>query len=218
MKNKAWFGTGCQNARIKYRLARKIQNQIPCNNNRKALKIASRNYKKKNTLINQFKKKMQTKLRSLKEFWKIINSIDQDNDEQNINLDTLYNFIKTLNKNNDHADDDNEINLQFIDDHDEISNSSITESEILKCIKSLKKKCPVNDNIFNEYLKHSQEKLIPVYVALFNLVLDTGIIPDPWLEGIIRPIYKRNGSPQNPENYRPITKLLRQTIYSYFKC
>ena len=98
--------------------------------------------------------------------------------------------------------------MQFIDDHDEISNSSITESEILKCIKSLKNnKCPVNDNIFNEYLKHSQEKLIPVYVALFNLVLDTGIIPDPWLEGIIRPIYKRNGSPQNRENYRPITIL-----------
>lgn len=49
--------------------------------------------------------------------------------------------------------------------------------------------------------------MMPVYVALFNLVLDTGIIPDPWLEGIIRPIYKRNGSPQNPENYRPITIL-----------
>ena len=186
----------------------------PSNINKKALKIASRNYKKTmNTHINQFKKKMQTKLRNLKvenpkEFWKIINSIDQDNDEQNINLDTLYNLFKTLNENNDSADEDNEINLQFIDDHDEILNSSITESEILRCIKSLKNnKCPANDNILNEYLKHSQGKMIPVYVALFNLVLDTGIIPDPWLEGIIRPIYKRNGSPQNPENYRPITIL-----------
>ena len=110
-----------------------------------------------NTNINQFKKKMKTKLRNWKEFWKIINSIDQDNDEQNINLDTLYNFFKTLNENNDHVDDENEINLQFIDDHDEILKSSITESEILKCqvIKNIK--CPVNDNIFNEYLKHSQE-------------------------------------------------------------
>ena len=86
---------------------------------------------------------MPTKLRNLKvenpkEFWKIINCFDQDNDEQNINLDSQYNFFKTLNENNDHAVEDNETNLQFIDDHDEILNSSITESEILKCIKSLK--------------------------------------------------------------------------------
>ena len=166
-----------------------------------------------NTHINQCKKTMQTKLRNLKvenpkEFWLIINSIDQDNDEQNINLDILYNLFKTLNENNDHADEDNEINLQFIDDHDEILNSSITESEILKCIKSLKNnKCQANDNILNEYLKHSQGKMIPVYVALFNLVLDTGILLDPWLQGIIRPICKRNGSPQNPDDYRPITIL-----------
>ena len=68
-------------------------------------------------------------------------------------------------------------------------------------------KCPADDNILNEYIKHSKEKMIPVYVGLFNLVLDTGIIPDPWLEGIIRPIYKRKGSPQKSENNRPITIL-----------
>ena len=41
----------------------------------------------------------------------------------------------------------------------------------------------------------------------FNLVFDCGIIPDTWLEGIIRPIYKNNGDVENPENYRPITIL-----------
>ena len=68
-------------------------------------------------------------------------------------------------------------------------------------------KCSANDRIINEYLKCSSEKMIPVYISLFNLVLDTGIIPDSWLEGIIRPIYKCSGDPQNPENYRPITIL-----------
>ena len=32
-------------------------------------------------------------------------------------------------------------------------------------------------------------------------------MPDAWLEGIIRPIYKNNGDPKLPENYRPITIL-----------
>ena len=49
--------------------------------------------------------------------------------------------------------------------------------------------------------------MLPIYISLFNLVLDTGIIPDPWLEGIIRPIFKRSGDPKQPENYRPITIL-----------
>ena len=46
--------------------------------------------------------------------------------------------------------------------------------------------------------------MLPIYVDLFNIILDSGIIPDSWLEGIIRPIHK-SGDPQNPENYRPIT-------------
>ena len=45
------------------------------------------------------------------------------------------------------------------------------------------------------------------YTAFFNLVFDYGIIPESWLEGIIRPIYKNNGDTNNPENYRPITIL-----------
>lgn len=37
--------------------------------------------------------------------------------------------------------------------------------------------------------------------------LDTGFIPDACLGGIIRPIYKRSGIANEPENYRPITIL-----------
>ena len=49
--------------------------------------------------------------------------------------------------------------------------------------------------------------MLPIYISLFNLIFDIGIILDSWLEGIIRPLYKRNGEPQQPENYRPITIL-----------
>ena len=99
------------------------------------------------------------------------------------------------------------INIDTTDD-DEILNSYITEGEILKCIKLLKNnKSSANDRIINEYIKSTADTMLPTYVAFFNLVFDRGIIPESWLEGIIRPIYKNNGDPKSPENYRPITVL-----------
>ena len=49
--------------------------------------------------------------------------------------------------------------------------------------------------------------MLPIYISFFDIVLDTGIIPDSWIEGMIRPKYKNNSDPKNPENYRPITIL-----------
>ena len=112
-----------------------------------------------------------------------------------------------MNINNDGNDTQETINIDITDD-DEILNSSITEGEIIKCIKSLKNnKSSANDIIINEYIKNSTNVMIPIYVSYFNLILDTGHIPDAWLEGIVRPIYKGTGSPDEPENYRPITIL-----------
>lgn len=48
---------------------------------------------------------------------------------------------------------------------------------------------------------------MPTYTAFFNLILDTGFIPESWLKGIIFPIYKDNGDPLEPSSYRPITIL-----------
>ena len=63
------------------------------------------------------------------------------------------------------------------------------------------------DNIINEYLKYTSDVLLPVYERLLNIILDTGIIPSSWVEGIIIPIFKNKCSSTDPDNYRPITLL-----------
>ena len=39
------------------------------------------------------------------------------------------------------------------------------------------------------------------------MIFDSGFVPDQWLLGVVKPIYKNKGDPTSPENYRPITML-----------
>ena len=42
---------------------------------------------------------------------------------------------------------------------------------------------------------------------LFNIIYESGFVPEEWLIGLIKPIYKIKGDPMKFENYRPITLL-----------
>ena len=87
-------------------------------------------------------------------------------------------------------------------------NQPITESEILKNVKLLKNnKASGIDNTVNEHIKSTVYLLLPINCKLFNVIFDTGIIPQSWSIGIIKPIYKNKGDPKSAENYRPITLL-----------
>ena len=101
-------------------------------------------------------------------------------------------FFIELNTAND-TPDEPVINIDISDDN-EFLNSFITESEIRKCLNSLKNnKASANDNINNEYMKYSAKTTD----FIVNLVLDTEILPCVWLEGIIRLINKRSDDPKN---------------------
>ena len=60
-------------------------------------------------------------------------------------------------------------------------NVPFTENEIRNAIKSLKNnKATGVDLILNEHLKILSHIISPILVDLFNLVFDTGIIPESW--------------------------------------
>ena len=47
--------------------------------------------------------------------------------------------------------------------------------------------------------------MIHVFTKLFNLILQTGIIPEEWCISNIIPLYKNKGDICNPDNYRGIS-------------
>ena len=55
--------------------------------------------------------------------------------------------------------------------------------------------CEKNNKVFgddlvtNEYIKSTTEKCIELYEKMFNLIFQSGVIPDSWLNGNMKPIY-----------------------------
>lgn len=104
---------------------------------------------------------------------------------------------------------------------------SITEQEIRQAMKKLKnEKSLFVDKIRNEMIKASLESLMPVYNKLFNLILQSGKMPEIWCQGLITPIYK-SGDKSDPTNYRGIcvssclgklfSSILNQRSHFYFE-
>ena len=61
--------------------------------------------------------------------------------------------------------------------------------------------------ILNEYIKNTKDVLCPLYVKLFNKIMDTGVFPSEWSAVIIIPLYKNKGDINDCNNYRGITLL-----------
>ena len=69
----------------------------------------------------------------------------------------------------------------------------------LKCGKSAGQ-----DSIYPEFLNYVPLSLVEVLISIFNLVLNTGIVPDDWARSTICPIHKK-GTMTDPNNYRGIS-------------
>ena len=121
--------------------------------------------------------------------------------------DEMFNFFKKSNFDENaesHQNNANQTGENTI--HNTSINEPIAESEVKKAINHLKnnKSCGI-DSIVNEHLKSLSHIIAPPLVNIFNLVFDSGIIPESWTLGMIKPIYKYKGCKSDPANYRPIT-------------
>ena len=161
-----------------------------------------------------FTKEYNKKIRALKsnkpkDYWNLLKNAEKRKEcSSKISIDIFMEHFKKLNEN-----ENNERTEQFDPrnvDHstNEELNKFFTTLEVKQQISKLKnnKACGI-DYVINEFIKNSPEKMVEVLVKLFNLVLETGLIPTDWTIGIIKPLYKNKGSPDNPDNYRGITLL-----------
>ena len=107
--------------------------------------------------------------------------------KHSVPIDDLFEFFKELNDEVDNTLPDYETPMDDLDllsgvDINVDINVCITEEEILKCVTSLKRNKSVGeDAIVNEYIISTIDVMMPLYVALFNTIFDTGVIPSCWL-------------------------------------
>ena len=136
-----------------------------------------------------------------------MNNFETKQVDDKIKIEKLYEYLKTLNAYEPNYDNDPQIDLN---DQNDTLDPPITEEEIRFNLKRLhNNKSPSDDRINNEFLKCTIDILLPLYKDYLNTILDTGIVPDSWLKGILCPIHKRSGNPFNPETYRTITLVSR---------
>lgn len=148
-----------------------------------------------------------------KKFWDILKrctNAKKSNIE--VPLTELYEYFKNINSSDEEYEQNNDINnynIQFgLEISNRMLNCSITDTEIENVVRNLpNNKAVGTDCIRNEYLKSTLHLLLPSYVKIFNIIFDTGIFPKSWTLGVIQPVYKNKGDSKDPSNYRPISLL-----------
>ena len=212
-KNDSWFNNECKTARknfhsakFRYKLRKNFENKCRLNSCSKQYKKTLRKaqVKYKNEKIKAIRKLKKSDPRK---YWKFLNGNKQS--EINLTLDKAHEYFSKVSNNDEHGNSEINFENASLPENDEI-NIPITEEEIKKAVKSLKNnKSSGIDLILNEHIKCSFElsSMRQLYVKLFNIVFDTGIIPEAWAIGKIIPIYKQKGEQNDPSNYRPITLL-----------
>ena len=151
------------------------------------MKLARKEYTKKQTETFRGLRKNKPQ-----EYWKLLHP--KQKRVCDVSLDSFYKHFENMQ--NINLEDGITDNDTCINEHINISNDVLdmyfTEADVKKGIKNLKcNKSSGIDELANEYLKSTEEILLPVWTLLFNHILDTGSIPSSWQVGKIVPIYKK---------------------------
>ena len=199
-----WFNNDCENSRKAYLDARNAFSVNKTQLNKNIMKRLNKEYKKSLKRARRSHQiDLNNKLRNLKcsdpkGYWKIIKGRHKQ-EELPIENNTMYQHFKNLSQTAIDLEAERNVFEQGCEEYNLEINAPFSIDEIKKCIKKLKNnKAYGTDMILNEYLKYTDDTLLPVYVKLLNIVLDTGIVPNTWLIGIIKPLYKNKGDKEDP--------------------
>ena len=206
-KNQSWFNGECKVSRRQYFKAKhkvKISNTVANRNN---FAEKSKEYKK---VLRRCERKATRKwhkeIRALKsrhprDYWEKIKN--RKASPCPIPLGDLKNHFQLLNQDITCDDAIFDNNVFDRDINLDILNDPITKEEVEEVIKCLKNnKAGGVDLVINEYIKNSIPYMTNFYCSLFNRILDSGIIPEDWVTGLIVPLYKGKGDKQDCNNYR----------------
>ena len=218
------FDRETRNKRNKYYKAKRANDGSTEKKN--AIIKASKEYKKAVSKAKALQRKQKikklknSKTKNPKYYWSVLgnNNNHKIRGSNNIpSLDYFYNEFKNLSGDQNYGEysnglDENresgEVPNRIKELVERILNSAFTEEEILLCVKELKngKACGI-DQILNEFIKSTFDRMKHIYVDLFNRILSEGQIPEAWTIGMIVPIYKNKGDKGDFNNYRGITIL-----------
>ena len=221
VQNKPWFTAECTEFKKRYYAARSKFRHYKCISSRERMKNAGKSYK-----AVARKAKMQYKLsynetltllskKNPKKFWQIIQG-HRKAENKYIDKKKLFDHFEALNTVQNNALDTHNVPPASVSFHDEnhssiastLLNWNFTEYEVLHCINKLSTgKASGHDGIVNDYIKCTKNVMLPVYTTLFNIALNTGLVPSSWCLAVIKPLYKNKGSRTLPENYRGISLL-----------
>ena len=205
----SWFDTECARARTHFHRIRQRVSRLPDTEKRMQTIAAAREYRsvirqKKLEAERQLRKKMQN-LRSdnSKEYWRILKSAGKQNRREirSDDADAFRDHFKRLSG----LGQDNPEGPNIEGAHENAFNRRFTVEELRKITLPNGKACGM-DKIQNEYIRNCPDSFMEIITEFFNIILDTGLIPDEWCMAIIVPIFKK-GDVRNPDNYRGISLL-----------
>ena len=137
----------CYESRKKFHKARKLYNRFKNEINKNYLLDCSKQYKQTtNKAYNDYQLQLENKLRNTskyngKDFWKILNRFakNKKDDQSNISIETLYDYLKNLNTNIDNDNNNIDININIDNlslEMEEILNSPKTADEIKSVVQN----------------------------------------------------------------------------------
>ena len=207
--SKPWFDHDCIRARKNYTV---LKNKLQRNYSTQARRLVKAKRIEYSRMIKTKKKlyieDIHNKLKEFnnsnpKEFWRIIQGKKEH--MHKIDMEQFRVHFAELNKSEEQL---NPSDIGPSENLNEILNEPFTSQELKLRIKSLKNsKSAGFDRLINEYIKNCPSKIIDIITKFFNLVLETGVVPNDWCLGMIQPIYKGKGDESDPDNYRGITLL-----------